>query len=380
MSKLDLIYDALSAAGMLGGMATGAYYNNKSPKAMAPPYTPLRNKLPPKKKKGVKRKPDVDLTTNLVTGDGGTKVLTGPAKRRRKTKKFNVLSKKQKKVVKKIVKNLPKYEKTLVANWQLNFMNQVSCALNKVGWQLVYAQTKAAILPKVQQERMLTASDGVTTLVTEDPQDVIGPGGFKKYLCKADIQHILKNNTNGSCELTVYKFRCIDDTNVTPLTDLDGRITASQFTKTTTASSTPSAPLAKEDNFWQYWSTPNQRDAHWKMVKKVKYNISPGDEVRLFHKIKTPIMLSRLVDSSYYKGQEALVFRIQGKPTHQQNLESALGMSPAQLDYLQIQKERVYAWDNSTSAGKYVTLANSGFTATTAAVVTDATIQAYDEE
>jgi len=333
-------------------------------------------RMRPDNQRGVKR----SRPPQYIPASTGAVLQVGKAKYKKKKK---IKSKKlTKKKVKKMIKNSGGSALNKCASWNYNACSVMQVAINKVAWLAIYEPTASNLISNTQREIMQTLTDGGTAILTEDPGNALGlpSAAFKKYLQKSAIKYVIKNNTNGPCELTAYHFKCTDDTDLTPIVDLNTRYNQQFYTKTKVASSTPSSPLAKEDNFNQYWTVPGQRCQHWDIKDKKKFILAAGDEITLFYKVRNPLYLRNSVAMTYFKGMEHICFRLMGRPTHDSTTVTLGGLNPSQIDILHMGKEDMYSIGDPQAANPNVTLANVGVSAAVAVVVGDANVQDYDPD
>lgn len=301
--------------------------------------------------------------------------------RKRKYKKSRaVFSGRVKKSLKKII-NSP-FKKFKLGEWIQNRMSQFVAAVNKVNWSTLDGATNALWVPFLQHEIMHTGADGSTQIYTQEPGDdavVTTALSQKSYLIERRGKYVFRNNSTGPCELVIYKFQCSEVTNNDPPADLDARVTASYLTLSTTSTSTAAAPLAKEDNFQLYWSTHNMKHAQWKIVKSTRMLLASGDEFSYFDKIRVPINLRNAETGNYQKGQQMLICRVMGRPSHDSSVTTNLGVSDALLDCMECIVTTAYSTKESTAVSNFRTNSNSGFSTITPVIAGDASAAVVDK-
>lgn len=312
---------------------------------------------------GARNRRNTGVSARYSNGSMGGGIIRTRLKRRTRKRKVNRVPAVLRKVVAKSAKRAVGFSKQKLGEWYRHDMQQIASAVNKVSWELLEGASDSSWLPFLQSEQLLTAADGTTAVVTQEPQDLISSAaGQKKYMIKRTVTCTMKNNSNSPAEVTIYKFRCSEATNNSPETDLDNRITASYFTVTTTATSTPAAPLAKEDNFNQYWTTKNMKQAEWKMKQKMQVLLAGGDEYRFTMIMMVPINLRNSTAVTYQTGQDVIYTRIMGRPTHSAATTSNVGIANTIVDILVSHKTEAYSYKSPVVLSNFRTLANTGFT------------------
>lgn len=285
-------------------------------------------------------------------------------KKKRKNRRAGVLNKRVKKAVKAIVRRSKPVKLGL---WYRNEMQQVGSSVNRVRWDTLENNNYTGLLPFIQSEKIVTLSDGVTTSHTEEPGDLTSLFATqKKYMVYRRITYVFKNNTNSPAELVFYKTKCIDNTDYDPVEDLRNAYNTTKFTVTTTSSSLPGSPLLLEDNFMQYWNLnqdSHQYMRHWKVVEKKKMLLAGGDEATVSFMVRTPISLKREVAALYFKGFEAVIFRLMGRPSHDAANVANIGIANTLLDIYKKTVITAYSQKESTVLDNERTLANVSFSA-----------------
>lgn len=321
-----------------------------------------------------------NLSSKAALGQqtGGSLSWRRQGNRKSKKKKFRSkpISKKLKKTIKRVAHNV----RHCINNIEVTSLQQIGNTVNKVSYELLSALTQNTLLQYCQSEVILTATDGVSTVVTQEPADLAAVvNGFKKFLVHQRQGMIFRNNTNTVAIIYIYRVKCMDDVANDPLVDLDNRITQSKMIKTFTSTETPGAAMAKEDNFQQYWSTPTMKDAQWKLLEKVRVELAPGGEHRMSMIMKIPVNTRLPYSGAYPKGIQHIFTRICGKVTHDDETISEICLSPTLVDIQMDIRIKVWSLGDVQQTGVYSTLANTGFTAADHPVVaTDAVMEEVD--
>jgi len=301
----------------------------------------------------------------FVPGSSGGKVFK---------KRKRVMKSRKRKFRKSRFRKIRKGKKTMLGKWFRNDAGQLTSAVNKVNWINLDVASNSTWTSFLQHEVAITASDGVTTSVTMDPSDLSGLGQTKNYLLIRKFRYVFKNNSNAPAELVFYKYQVKDQSATDFAADLDNRITANLATLTTSVASTPAAPLAKEDNFQQYWMTPNMKQSKYMVKRSQKVLLAGGDEYVFSGSFVIPIQSRNAVTSDYMKGQQGLVVRIMGRPSHDTTTSSNVGVSDTCVDFLESSQTTAYSSSNPILVNNFRTLANSNFSAITPVVAGDATV------
>jgi len=356
----------LAGMGLGGGVGAALTYAN--------PFGRSKQPQTPRTKTSAKMRKGGGPPSGYNPGSMGGRVYPKGKKRKGKKRASNRMSKGTRKVIAKIAKRAVNRRTDKVGEWFRNAIGQLTSSVNKVSWTTLSGAANNNWLSTLQNEVMLTAADGTTTQVTQEPGDLSGIGAQKEYKIHRRLKYTFKNNSNSPAELMLFKFRAIDDTNNDPASDLDNRISAGYFTITQTSTSVPSAALAKEDNFQQYWSTHIMRECQWKMVSREKILLAGGDELVRYMTQNVPIKLRNASAVSHQKGQEYIVARLVGRPTHDTTTLTNLGVADTRVDYLEEYKTTVYAVRSEEVMANYRTLANVNFSAITGVVAGDATV------
>lgn len=309
---------------------------------------------------------------------GGVVKASGKRKRR-SMKKKPAFNKRQKKSVKAIA-TAQRFEK--VTEWKKEDMFQMESAVNKVQYTVLGGNTLGSWRDYLTNQIMLTASNGVTTLVMENPEDLNATqGAYKVYQVKYVVKMLLRNNTNSPVNLVIYQGVCTDMNVTTMSEDLTYRVNR-EFCTNTLAPAAPTAAPAIEDMHYQYWYTKNMKDAHWKVKKRTVVRLNPGDEYKYFAKhtfYVDTVGYGGISSSSYLKGFPAFLVRQSGVPTHDTTTGNNTGICNTSVDVLREQQFYVKGRAGRGLTNSRNVIAPTGFTAITPVAVSEDSVGPYDE-
>lgn len=297
---------------------------------------------------------------------GSVKVSKKGGKKRKAPPKF---SKREKLSIKKIV-NSADFEK--ISDWQKEDMFQITSSVNEVDYFNLLSDSISTWLSYLQNQQITQATDGVSTVITSDPKDLLNvQGANKKYKIKVNIQMVLKNNTSGPADMIIYHGKCKELTDVDMEEDLNARINR-EFQTGILGNATLSAAPSKEFMFFQKWSTKSMKDCHWDLVKKTEFRLNPGDEYKYFanHTFYIDLRTFNVADSgSYMRGFPCFLVRTVGVPTHDGTTPTVgqTGISNTRVDV--VRRRIITSWckDNDTLDNRNV-IARTGFNTITAPV------------
>jgi len=279
-------------------------------------------------------------------------------------RKSKVIPKRIKRYVKYATKNV----KQLICDYTTNVMHSVGSAVNVVSYKSLLLNSISTWLLFLSNEQILTAVDGVSTIVTQVPADLTSV--YKKYVINMKTRLKLKNNTNAPAEICIYFLKCNDATSVTPLLDLDARITATQIARNGGAAAT------KENQLHQYWTTPaSMKDCKWDIFKRYKFDMLAGEEYDKFFDYSFQVDTKNSTAQNYIKGFPSIVSRIMGKPSHDTTTVTTGGLNDTLVDIWESSTYSVHTYGDSTNIAVHQTQANSGFSLVTPVVATDDTVQ-----
>lgn len=304
--------------------------------------------------------------------------------KRRKGKGIRV-SRYQRKKIRKVCQSVVKGPKKLT-EWVKNEMAQYGSAENKVAWHTVDLGSQTAWLNYLQNETIATTSDGASVVYTQNPAttSVLTTAlQNKRYKIVRLEKMTFKNNTNGAVEMVFYKVKCLQATNNSPTANLDARIAAGYVTNSTTATDPNSAPLAKEDNFHQYFSTygSSKLGYEWKAVSCKKILLAPGDEYVYYETLVIPMNLRNPSSTTYQKGSQGILLRQMGRPTHGAGAVGNLGIGKTLVDCLRYEHTIVYQYSSAVNTESIKQIANGSFSTLTGGGVnaSEDIIGPYDE-
>lgn len=314
--------------------------------------------------KTVSLEPIVGVKSN--NNPGAVKVSGKKGKKRKAAPKF---SKKQKLSIRAIA-NAADFEK--VSDWQKEDMFQITSAVNEVNYETYLTDTIATWLQYLQNQQIHQATNGVSSVFTSDPQDLLNvQGANKKYKIKLRLQMVLKNNTSGPADMIIYHGKCKELTDVDMEEDLAARINR-EYQTGILGNATLAAAPSKENMFFQKWSTKSMKDCHWDIVKKTEFRLNPGDEYKYFceHTFSIDLRTFNVASSgSYLRGFPGFLFRTVGVPTHDGTTPTVgdTGISNTRIDV--VRRRQITSWckDDTTLENRNV-LARTGFSTITAPV------------
>lgn len=255
------------------------------------------------------------VATNYGKGSMGGSVVTYTKKRKRKSYRMKV-PKRIRKYVSKAVKN-PGWKR--INQTRVTRLESWESARNKVRWAQEMSGTHdnntLYTLSTVYSE---AGGSGVSSLVNRQPTDVAGLSGGNQYFkIKGLVRFLLKNNSTSPCEIIFYHVRCVKDTGLTPIADLDQARGAQQSLINLGSPATlPASPMALDDDFHQYWTTTSMRERNWKMVRKLKIVLAAGDEIELPFAFKQLFNTKSGFATTYRSGAEEIIVRQIGRPSH----------------------------------------------------------------
>lgn len=313
---------------------------------------------------------------------GGYVPYSSQRKRRGRRRKFKrrKLSKKVKKAVKRVVSGAMHPQGIFNRIFSISIASNVNCC----GWFEASNKSRAAWNEYLMSEIMTTAAGGVTSTVTQDPQDIASvasvtsasiPKGSKKYHITQKCVFHLRNNTNSPAEIILYVLKSNTTTQLSTTDDLAKRYYSTWVSEDLSAATAPTAALTYPNNIMQYWSTPQKGD--YDMVKKMKVRLEPESEVKL------PVSGSFFYNTwnygqvfTYAKGTPAFLFRVQGVPGHNSTTTSSVGLTGSRIDCVVTETITVKSSEPSSVAiRKFV---GSGMTeATPTDIAADSNVAAF---
>lgn len=321
-----------------------------------------------------RRRPFVPANTNLSHGSA---IVMGKRRRKKRRSRFQ---RKISKVLNKTLKRKLAAVPTLLSDIKSTWLTYSACAVNKVGWSEFVVMTEDDLKSYLQHEVLINTADGTTTMQTVVPHSTYNLG-YKSFKQKMTVDCYGKNNSNAPCELVFYWVQCVEQTSYTALNYVEDQYLATYKTKALASpAAATSAALALRDNFQQYWSSSKQNvNSLYKIIKRVKVVLQPGDEIRLiFSKVYKLMNQNNLGDETYAEGTPQLLCRIQGVPSHDVTTSTSTMMSPAQVDFLMKRRIQSWALGDPSVIQPQITLANSGFNSGSAVLAEDANVGAYD--
>lgn len=362
-----MVYRALR---MFQGAVRG--YQQRRRTDSAPTYVP-RKAAPPKAQ--AKAAP-VQTSNGMHIGG----IVKGAGKRKRKYfKKKPVFNKRQKKSVKAIAL-AQRYEKCV--DWKKEDMFQMESAVNKVQYTVIGGAVTGSWRDYLLNQIMYTASNGVTSLVMEQPEDLNATAGaFKLYKILYVMKMLIRNNTNSPCNLVIYQGHCTDLSTISMSDDLTQRVEREFCTSTLSPAAPTAAPLI-EDMHFQYWYTKNMKDGHWKVTKRTVVRLNPGDEYKFFGKHTFYIdtkTIGSYGSNNYLRGYPAWLVRQVGVPTHDTTTGNSTGICNTSLDVLREQSFFVKSRTGRSLTNNRNVIAPTGFSAITPVAVSEDTVGPYDE-
>lgn len=314
-----------------------------------------------------------------VIGNGGS-IVAGVSKRRKKPKKNKPL-KRIKRIISKAIKSSKVMKEVKLNDIQSQYMYQIATLANKVEWELFNPGWNLDQWLRVcHYEAISNTSDGVTIANTVVPSSTVATLNDLKFKIKALYQLHGKNNTNSPCELVIYFMKCNCNTDAAAIADLDFRLARQ---KKTTVLASPTSALtsaqAKEDDYYQYWSTPHMKDSQWDIKEKKKIYLQPGDEIKVSfsHTFSVRNGTDVTVPTAYQKGFPQIIMRLQGVPSHDATAETNCMMSPSQVDFLVQSSFKTYKSESAMTGQMHLQTVRTGFTGTTAVLAEDEEVAPY---
>lgn len=256
---------------------------------------------------------------------------------------------KQKKSIKRIAKSA-QWQKAAVREVQR--MVQWTSAVNKVAWGFVAPFSYASTFAHYSDSNLKTA-EWVEDYATQQrafemnnlDEDYASASTVYPMKIKGVADLYLKNNTNFQAEITLYTFRCVEETSTSPQTDIDNRLREKYNTTATAASMS-----TKEDNFFQYFSVANSQKPKWKIESKQQVTLCGGEEAKL--RLSGAKLIKNndfeVTASDYKKGDCVFVYRIMGVPSHDTTTKTLLGVANTSIDVMARDSQVIYVKGGSS--------------------------------
>lgn len=258
-------------------------------------------------------------------------------------------------------------------------MGQWTSAVNKVAYYEDFTLGRSEVLLYAIRTKMENTAFATTDVVVEDLKDVaLTQLGNCTVKLLGSVKYIIRNNSTSPAHLIAYHMKCIDQTDVTPTADLDSRLSQQRGTYNLGALAAAGAPIAKEDQFQQFWSTPIMKECHWKIKQKHDFLLAAGDEIQVYFDINVPCN-TKYNAIAYQKGSEVIMFRLQGRPSHDSTTSSLLGIADTLVDFQRQTTFTSYKKGASSSLSTHVDVGNSGFSAITPIIAGDAMAGVVEE-
>ena len=306
---------------------------------------------------------------------GGGVAASAKKNRKRKAKKSGKLSKTMKKRIK-AVANAADWEK--LTTWQNESMRQWASDINKINFIEEQVDSVSAWKLRLLNPQILTASNGVSTVVMQDPSDLASANVYKKFKIESSSHYWFKNNTNSPTNMIIYKLRCEDDTNNGPFADLTARW-EQQYALNALTPTTPAPPPDIETDIFQYWTTTSMKAASWKMIKKTEVRLNPGDEYHYYDSFTFILDTKNLFAVNHVKGMPGYLLRFSGVPSHDTADSAFLGLSNTLTDGLRKVKYTVFSKDGTSLSATKNILERDGFDLTNPVTVTEDTVGSFDK-
>lgn len=332
----------------------------------------------------------------------GTKV------RRRKSRKAKVMSKKLRKAVKQIAKNVtlnkrdlymrlydvyPFCLRTTAAYPQV--FPPGALASDRVGWAQfdlynpgkdVNNQLSTGIVNNIANliTKFFTSTGGAALWdvgVNAGAGYTLTPATFgsrdwlvrRGFIFDLNATIFLKNNTSGGVRVDMYLVRTtIPSPGNPPLEELNAMYNTTRATEANFTTAAGVAPYNIQNDFQQFWSVElpvGQKklagERHWEMVSHATFVLNPGDEIKDSFHHKWRLQQKAEAITEVTKGYPMLVFRVEGDITHDGTNTNRVGYSSAQVDGFFHQKLDIYEatssrWMSSNRVGDYVSQTISG--------------------
>lgn len=326
-------------------------------------YGSKKRSMPSGSRSKSKRSRNDSLTYNRNSTVSKRTSKKRPSKKKKlQTKKFT------RKQVKSIRNIILKTNYIKINDQERNVMGQIASAKNKVAWVGFEQLQRTNIDARLTYIRAGVNDAG--TIQSNESIELNKTGRHGKKAKFVDTFHYhLKNNTNSSCSIVLYGFRCNHYTTFSPEDEID-ELRKSNFTD--------ESVISKEDDFNQYWSLNNTSNGgrKWKIQKKEKIEMAAGEEIHLYRKYTVYVDPGKITElggaSDYFPGCYRNVFRIMGKPSHGSGTEVAtLGITETLVDILLYSRKITYVQEDVGVVQATKQLSNTGFGTPTDFVATE---------
>lgn len=265
------------------------------------------------------------LESTLVSTRSGQ--LYGPRFKKRRFKRRSVpIPLRIKKYVKAMV-NKPEAYNT----WRDNWSTHSTSDKNEQTWKQFDFMSRGELQGLGQNAEYISDSAGVLQPITINQQDN-ATVNFRTRFVSGYYKVICRNNATTPLDVTGYHFICKDNTNDGPLGYLSDAISAKGMVNTIDDLRVGINDGKCADG-WR---------RKWKIYKKLKYRVNPGDEVTFQLNRNKPFWFetdTESVSDSYLKGiSQCLVLQHRGIIEHDTVLTTNVGISESTLDVVQFKQ------------------------------------------
>lgn len=187
----------------------------------------------------------------------------------------------------------------------------------------------------------------------------------KVFKFNADFQLRMKNNTSQTVLIELFEVQCMDSDNSSALAEMRLRYHESYVLNTGVVAGTDPQDITLA--FDHHWATPGVKanlDAWKRTGSTYSICLNPGDEVTqgFKHNFKFDYAPSAAA-TTYGKGAQAIIFRVQGSLSHSDADPRKVHFSAAQVDVQLTRKVSVWQKDAVfTGQRRIVNNAHSAFT------------------